>query len=146
MEQNDFNTTQMDSRERLRNLYFQQGDIIAGRYEFVRELGHGGMGRVYLCRDTMANSRLMAVKTVPDILRDDQDAVAALTHEYEIMLDLVHNGIVTVRNLVKDDYRYYVVMDYAEGETLREYLKSHPMPDQKIAIEVATIWNTYLIH
>ena len=118
MEQNDFNTTQMDSRERLKTLYLQSGDVIAGNYEFVRELGRGGMGMVCLCRDLVANGRLMAVKTVPDILRDDQDAVAVLTHEYDAMYDLTNDGIVAVRNLVKDDFRYYVVMDYAEGETL----------------------------
>ena len=137
MEQNDFNTTQMDSQDRLRNLYFQLGDIIAGRYEFVRELGHGGMGRVYLCRDTMANGRLMAVKTVPDILRDDHDAVAMLTREYDNMFNLTNDGIVAVRNLVKDDFRYYVVMDYAEGETLEKYLKRVDSPDLSVTFEVA---------
>ena len=137
MEQNDFKTTQMDSRDRLRNLYFLLGDAIAGRYEFVRELGHGGMGRVYLCRDTMANGRLMAVKTVPDILRDDHDAVAMLQREYDNMFNLTNDGIVAVRNLVKDDFRYYVVMDYAEGETLEAYLKRVRKPDSSVTLEVA---------
>ena len=137
MEQNDFNTTQMDSQNRLRNLYFQPGDTIAGRYEYVRELGHGGMGRVYLCRDTMANGRLMAVKTVPDILRDDHDAVAMLQCEYDNMFNLTNDGIVAVRNLVKDDYRFYVVMDYAEGETLETYLKRVRRPDSSVTFDVA---------
>ena len=137
MEQNDFNTTQMDSKDRLRNLYFQSGDTIVGRYEFVRELGHGGMGRVYLCRDTMANGRLMAVKTVPDILRDDHDAVAMLQREYDNMFNLTNDGIVAVRNLIKDDFRYYVVMDYAEGETLETYLKRVCRPDPSVTFEVA---------
>ena len=106
MEQNDFNTTQMDSRERLKNLYLQPGDVIAGNYEFVRELGRGGMGMVCLCRDLVANGRLMAVKTVPDILRHDDDAVAALTREYDNMYSLTNDGIVAVRHLEKDEYRY----------------------------------------
>ncbi|MBR6324935.1 MAG: protein kinase, partial [Victivallales bacterium] len=123
MEQNDFNTTQMDSRERLRTLYLQPGDVIAGNYEFVRELGHGGMGMVCLCRDLVADGRLMAVKTVPDILRHDDDAVAALTQEYNNMYDLRHDNIVSVRHLLKDEFRYYIVMDYLEGESLETYLK-----------------------
>lgn len=136
MEQNDFNTTQMDSRERLRTLYLQPGDIIAGNYEFVRELGHGGMGMVCLCRDLVANGRLMAVKTVPDLLRNDDEAVAALTREYDNMYSLTNDGIVAVRHLVKDDFRYYVVMDYAEGETLASYLSKHRKPDISITMEV----------
>ena len=136
MEQNDFNTTRMDSRERLRTLYLQPGDVIAGDYEFVRELGRGGMGMVCLCRDLVASGRLMAVKTVPDILRHDDDAVAALTREYDNMYELRHDNIVSVRHLVKDDFRYYVVMDYAEGETLAAYLSNHRKPGEAVALEV----------
>ncbi len=136
MEQNDFNTTQMDSRERLRTLYLQPGDIIAGNYEFVRELGHGGMGRVYLCRDIVAKGRLMAVKTVPDILRNDDEAIAALTDEYDKMYELRHDDIVSVRHLLKDDFRYYIVMDYLEGETLAAYLKTHRKPSKAVVFAV----------
>ncbi len=136
MELNNFNTTQMDSRTRLRNLYLLPGDVIAGNYEYVRELGHGNMGRVYLCRDTVANDRLMAVKTVPDILRDDDEAVAALKREYDNMYSLTDDGIVAVRHLVMDDFRYYVVMDYAEGETLAAYLAKHRKPGDSVAFAV----------
>ena len=136
MEQNDFITTQMDSRERLRTLYLQPGDIIAGNYEFVRELGHGGMGMVCLCRDLVADGRLMAVKTIPDILRNNKEAVAALKREYDNMYSLTDDGIVAVRHLLKDDFRYYVVMDYADGETLASYLSKHRKPDISITMEV----------
>ena len=137
MEQNNFNTTQMDSRERLRTLYLQPGDVIAGNYEFIRELGHGGMGMVCLCRDLVADGRLMAVKTVPDILRHDDDAVAALTREYDNMYDLRHDNIVSVRHLLKDDFRYYIVMDYLEGESLEDYLSKHRKPSKAVVFKVA---------
>ena len=136
MEKNDFNTTRMDSRERLRTLYLQPGDIIAGSYEFVCELGHGGMGMVCLCRDLVANGRLMAVKTVPDILRNNDEAVEALTREYDNMYSLTNDGIVAVRHLVKDDFRYYVVMDYVEGETLAAYLAKHRKTSVAVVLEV----------
>ena len=61
MEQNDFNTTQMDSRERLKTLYLQPGDVIAGNYEFVRELGRGGMGMVWLSHDLVPKDRVLDV-------------------------------------------------------------------------------------
>ena len=137
MESNDLNITQMDSRDRLRTLYLQPGDVIAGNYEFVRELGSGGMGMVCLCRDLVAGGRLMAVKTVPDILRHDDEAVAALTQEYNNMYDLRHDNIVSVRHLLKDDFRYYIVMDYLEGESLEAYLNPHRKPSKAVVFKVA---------
>ena len=135
-QENNYKTTKMDSHERLRNLYFQPGDVIAGRYEFVRELGRGGMGCVFLCRDMRADNREMALKTVPDILRNNTEAVAELKQEYNTMYELTHDGIVAVRNLVDDVFRYYVVMDYADGETLESYLKNHPKPGLAVTQEV----------
>ncbi len=126
----------MDSRERLRNLSFQPGDIIAGRYEFVRKLGQGGMGMVCLCKDRKDGGREVALKTVPDILRNDDGAVEALRKEYRSMLVLTHDGIVAVRNLEDDEFRYYIVMDYAEGETLESYLKTHRRLGLEVTLEV----------
>ncbi|MBP5671245.1 MAG: SUMF1/EgtB/PvdO family nonheme iron enzyme [Victivallales bacterium] len=130
------NVTQMDSRERIRNLYFQSGDVIAGRYEFVRVLGRGGMGVVCLCKDMKDEGRTVALKTVPDILRSDEASAAALREEFRGMLSLTHDGIVTVRSLEDDEFRFYIVMDYAEGETLENYLKKHPKPGLAITREV----------
>ena len=126
----------MDSRERLRNLYFQPGDVIAGRYEFVRKLGQGGMGMVCLCKDRKDGGREVALKTVPDILRNDDGAVEALRREYSSMLALTHDGIVAVRNLEDDEFRYYIVMDYAEGETLEAYLKTYRQTSLEVTLDV----------
>lgn len=126
----------MDSRERIRNLYFQSGDVIAGRYEFVRVLGRGGMGVVCLCKDMKDEGRTVALKTVPDILRSDEASAAALREEFRGMLRLTHDGIVTVRSLEDDEFRFYIVMDYAKGETLEDYLKKHPKPGLAITREV----------
>lgn len=132
----DFGNTMPDSRERRRRLQFLPSDMVADRYEYVRELGRGGMGVVMLCLDKMAGNREMAVKTVPEILSGNESAVADLTREYNIMYDLTHDGIVAVRNLVKDEFRYYVVMDYAKGETLEKYLGSHRKPGLLITCDV----------
>ncbi len=138
MEQNDFKTTRMDSRERLKNQCFLPGDLIAGRYEFVRWLGQGGMGKVCLCKDTKDEGCNMALKMVPDILKGSAAAEEALRTEYRKMLKLTHDGIVPVRNLEDDDFRFYVVMDYAQGETLESYLKIHPKPGLRIMLEVVS--------
>ena len=136
MERENYKVTQMDSQERFRNLYFQPGDIIAGRYEFIRTLGRGAMGIVMLCKDKTADDCLMALKTTPDVLRSDSTAAMDLKREYITMLALTHPGIVAVRNLAEDEFRFYVVMDYAEGETLEAYLKDHPKPGPAITKEV----------
>ena len=136
MERENYKVTQMDSQERFRNLCFQPGDIIAGRYEFIRTLGRGAMGIVMLCKDKTADDCLMALKTTPDALRSDSKAAMDLKREYITMLALTHPGIVAVRNLAEDNFRFYVVMDYAEGETLEAYLKKHPKPGLAITKEV----------
>ena len=136
MEIDDFKGTMPDSERRRRQLRFLPGDMIGERYEYVRDLGRGGMGVVMLCRDSMAGNREMAVKTVPDILRDNDAAVADMMREYNNMYDLTHDGVVAVRNLVKDAFRYYVVMDYAKGETLEAYLMNYRKPGLAITREV----------
>ena len=136
MEQDDYKETQADSRKRRQNQDFRIGDLIAGRYEFVCDLGRGGMGNVYLCRDLLVQCREMALKTVPDILKDDKIAITALIREYDNLYKLTHDSIVAVRNLVQDEFRYYVVMDYVEGETLEKYLRNNPKPGLAVTLEI----------
>ena len=62
-----------DAQERAKNLQFQPGDLIVGRYEYICELDrYGASGVVCLCRDTNAGGTAMALKTMPDVLRQNE--------------------------------------------------------------------------
>ena len=138
MESDSFKQTVSDTRERLRKQVFQKGDLIAKRYEFVDWLGEGEgtMGKVCLCKDTKDNGREVALKMVPDALKNDTKTVDALRNEYQKMLHLKHDGIVAVRSLEYDEFRFYVIMDYVKGESLEKYLEKHPKPGLKMTLEV----------
>ncbi|MCR5379727.1 MAG: SUMF1/EgtB/PvdO family nonheme iron enzyme [Lentisphaeria bacterium] len=116
-----------DSQERARNLKFQPGDLIVGRYEYICELDrYGAGGVVCLCRDTNAGGTAMAVKTMPDILRQNVEETTAIQNMFKRVFALNHEGIAAVRSFVEDDFRQYVIMDYVTGLTLVGYMKDHP--------------------
>ena len=124
--------TKVDSLGRQQQQIFNPGDIIAGSYEFVEWLGQGGMGKVCRCKAKKENGRNVALKMVPEILKGNPEAEKLLNDEFYKMLDLTRDTIVPIRCLVEDEFRFYIVMDYAEGETLDAYLKNHPKPGLEI--------------
>ncbi|MBO7534251.1 MAG: SUMF1/EgtB/PvdO family nonheme iron enzyme [Victivallales bacterium] len=126
-----------DSQERARDLKFQPGDLIVGRYEYICELDrYGAGGVVCLCRDTNAGGTAMAVKTMPDILRQNVEETAAIQNMFKKVFALNHEGIAAVRSLVEDDFRQYVIMDYVTGLTLVGYMKDHPRVTPLIVEEI----------
>ncbi|MBR4902231.1 MAG: SUMF1/EgtB/PvdO family nonheme iron enzyme [Victivallales bacterium] len=126
-----------DSQERARNLQFQPGDLIVGRYEYICELDrYGASGVVCLCRDTNAGGMAMALKTMPDVLRQNEAESAAIKNMFQKVLSLNHEGIAAIRSLVEDDFRQYVVMDYVTGLTLGRYLQDHPHLDTGTTKEI----------
>jgi eukaryotic-like serine/threonine-protein kinase len=91
--------------------------VIAGRYELGREIGRGGMGAVWLGRDTVLG-RVVALKRVglmpgaesPDLQRAEREARLAAR--------LNHPHVVAVFDLVEDGGETWLVMEYVEGATL----------------------------
>jgi eukaryotic-like serine/threonine-protein kinase len=102
---------------------FRAPDVSGTRYEIVSELGRGGMGVVYLARDT-ALDREIALKIVD---RADQGGgsggPAALAHEARILARLEHPGIVPVHDFGElPDGRVYYAMKRVRGERLDRWL------------------------
>jgi serine/threonine-protein kinase len=97
-----------------------------GRYEVERHLGRGGMGDVYLVRDTIIN-RKAALKTIR--VDADLDASQAIEmrqrfyREGQTAGQLTHPNIVTVYDLGEDLGMSYIVMEYVEGQTLTQLMK-----------------------
>jgi eukaryotic-like serine/threonine-protein kinase len=91
--------------------------VIAGRYDLVREIGRGGMGAVWLARDTVLG-REVALKrigllpgaTTPDLQRAEREARLAAR--------LNHPHVVAVFDLVDDEGDTWLVMEYVKGITL----------------------------
>jgi CHASE2 domain-containing sensor protein/predicted Ser/Thr protein kinase len=97
-----------------------------GRYQVERHLGRGGMGDVYLVRDTIIN-RQAALKTVrPDA---DLDARQVIELRQRFYLEAQHAGklnhphIVTIYDVGEDLGMSYIVMEFVEGQTLTQWMK-----------------------
>ena len=119
----------MDSREQPINdavtIAGDGGMILAGRYRIVRQLGHGGMGSVWLAEDTLLDGKLFAIKMLPSILVSNKRAYRQLKDEALVAMKLAHPNIVTLRAFEENDGNPFLVMDYVDGETLDDYLAEH---------------------
>lgn len=109
--------------------------MIAGRYELVREIGRGGMGAVHLARDQVLG-REVAVKRIgmlpgtedPDLARAEREArIAAMLH---------HPNVVSVFDLVEEDDRHWLVMEYVPGVSLAQRIREHGPLDHATAAAV----------
>ena len=122
--------------ERIRNLQFQPGDLIAGRYEYICEVGHYSLGVVFMCRDKHSGGHTVVLKTVPDVLRHNEEEAQVLMQEFDIVYRLHHDCIPALCSMVEDENRFYVVMDYAPGMTLEKYFTEHRHSSPETVFEI----------
>ena len=92
------------------------------RYEIVRELGRGGMGVVYLARDSVLE-REVAYKVLPEGLRGNPNALKNFLREAKAAAQLNHANIVTVYDAGESEHGFYMAMELVEGTTLKEILR-----------------------
>jgi tetratricopeptide (TPR) repeat protein len=111
---------------------------IIGSYEILRSLGAGGMGDVYLARDTRL-ARNVALKMLrPDLA--DPDWIARFRHEALAASALNHPNILTIYEIGEHDGTEFIATEHVEGITLRERLKQGPVPAHEqvdIALQIA---------
>lgn len=93
------------------------------RYEILAELGRGGMGVVCRARD-LRLGRVVALKRLPDNLRNHPQAVQLFLREARSAAALNHPNIVTIYDAGQEDGTLYITMELLEGTPLQEILKS----------------------
>lgn len=106
---------------------FNEGRVI-GNYQIVSMIGSGGMGEVYLARDTRLN-RPVAIKVLAGPFTNDSDKVRRFEQEARAASVLNHPNIVTIHEVGQvDGGVHFIVAEYIEGQTLRQRLtQSGPM-------------------
>ncbi|MGC3993194.1 MAG: tetratricopeptide repeat protein [Propionicimonas sp.] len=97
------------------------GDVVAGQYEVVGALAHGGMGWIYLAKDRNVSGRWVVLKGL--LNAGDADAVAAAIGEQRFLARVEHPQIVEIYNFVTHDDAGYIVMEYVGGRSLKQLLK-----------------------
>lgn len=104
------------------------GAADGGKYEIVRELGRGGMGMVFLARDRELHRRV-AIKVLSPALLTDEDMVRRFLREARIIASLRHESIVSIYEVGQAGDLRYFVMDYIDGVSLSQVLRSRgPLP------------------
>ena len=88
-----------------------------GHYRIVSRIGAGGMGEVYLAKDSRLN-REVAIKIMPASLAENPDYLRRFQTEAEAAATLNHPNVATVYSVEKSDGRSFITMEYVRGKTL----------------------------
>ncbi|MBL4935714.1 serine/threonine protein kinase [Clostridium sp. YIM B02515] len=108
------------------------GHILDNKYEVIKVLGQGGMGTVYLCK----NNRLGNLWAVKETKIDESEKINFLA-ESNILKDLVHDGIPRIVDIFYEQNYLYMVEDYIEGETLKEYISKYGSLNPEKLIDIS---------
>jgi len=96
-------------------------------YQIVNLIGEGGMGEVYLATDTILGRRV-ALKVLPTFVSKDPERLRRFTQEARAASRLSHPNVCVVHEIGEtDDGRPFIAMEYIEGVTLRQRMRSHAM-------------------
>jgi serine/threonine protein kinase len=107
------------------------GSLLANRYEVVRELGKGGMGVVYLCRDLATGERvaLKRLRIPEDKVAQRQEETFWFHQEARAVASLEHPAIVRARDFGQlADGTPFLVMDVLPGRSVHEWMYTTKMP------------------
>jgi serine/threonine protein kinase/tetratricopeptide (TPR) repeat protein/class 3 adenylate cyclase len=110
------------------------GNSVA-HYRVLSSLGNGGMGEVYLARDTRLG-RQVALKLLPAHYTRDKARISRFQQEACAASALNHPNILTVYEIGQQDDFHFIATEYIEGETLREQISQGPM-SARVALETA---------
>lgn len=100
------------------------GKIIDDKYEILEQIGQGGMAKVYRARD-MRLDRFVAVKVLKPEFTDNDQFLKKFLREAQADAKLAHPNIVNVYDVGECDGIYYIVMEYVDGSTLKNYIVSN---------------------
>ncbi len=106
---------------------FETGAIIGGRYRLDSIIGYGGMTTVYRAFDLRLN-RFVALKVLHHYLADSPEFVQRFRRESEVLTKLRHPGIVQIYEVGEADGQLYMALEYVDGGSLADKIRSGPLP------------------
>ena len=109
--------------------------ILGNRYEIIDKIGDGGMAFVYKAKDTLLN-RIVAVKVLRPEFVDDEEFLAKFKREAEAVANISHPNIVNVYDVGADGKVHYIVMEYVDGQNLKEIIKNEGTLDEYTALDI----------
>ena len=113
------------------------GTMLSGRYEVLKRVGSGGMADVYMAKDHKLN-RNVAVKVLKSEYVEDEKFLKKFETEAQAVARLSHPNIVNIYDVGIEDGINYIVMELAEGITLKEYIRKKGYLSPKETVEIST--------
>ena len=117
------------------------GKKLDGRYEIQELIGIGGMATVYKARD-IKNNRTVAIKILKDEFSKNGEFIRRFKNESKAIAVLSHPNIVKVYDVSFGDVIQYIVMEYIDGITLKEYLDQQ---ENKIDWKMAVYFTSQIL-
>lgn len=113
------------------------GKRLDGRYEIHELIGIGGMANVYRCTDTI-DDREVAIKILKDEFLNNEEFIRRFKNESKAIAMLSHPNIVKVYDVSFGDMIQYIVMEYIDGITLKEYIDRQGVIEWRDALHLTT--------
>ena len=98
--------------------------VLTDRYQLIRQIGGGGMAIVYLANDTLLD-RQVAIKFLREEYIDDPEFTRQFQKEAKAVAKLSHQNIVNIYDFGEQEEQTYLIMEYVEGQTLKEIIREH---------------------
>lgn len=112
------------------------GEILGSRYEILEEIGEGGMALVYKAKCLKLN-RIVAVKILRPQFASDEEFVSRFQREAEAAASLAHPNVVSIYDVGQDANLYYMVMEYMNGQNLKDLIRQKGIFSSQEAIDIA---------
>lgn len=113
-------------------------DIVLGnRYNLIEKIGEGGMALVYKAKCQLLN-RYVAVKILRPEFMADEEFIKKFKRESLAAASLSHPNIVGVYDVGEQEGIYYIVMEYVQGKTLKEYIKENDKLNYREALNITS--------
>lgn len=116
-----------------------------GRYLLLEKLGEGGMGKIYLARDTKMDSKVVIKELLPIFITHAEREYLdkRFREEAKILFRLDYRGLPKVIDFFSEEKKMYIVMQYVDGENLMQMVKKRP--SQTITTDECLLWMTRLL-
>lgn len=115
--------------------------ILDDRYEIIEQIGIGGMAKVYKAKDKLLD-RFVAIKILKEQYAEDDEFLKKFNNEAQSAAKLSHINIVNVFDIGKDLFKgemiHYIVMEYVEGQTLKDLIDQEGMLSNHDIIDYST--------
>ena len=112
------------------------GSTFAGRYQIIEELGKGGMGRVYKVNDTEIKEKV-ALKLLKPEIGSNEKTIERFKNELKIARRVSHKHVCRMHDIGREDDKYFITMEYVEGEDLKSCIRKKRNLTDAEAINIA---------